>query len=94
MQYEPELAHWCTRRGFQILMSLVDDDLHGLGARQLERIGVVPDQASAGLQAFQDRFCVSTAAEGAVNCDVAGGGPEKAKHFRHHDRAMRAGRHG
>ena len=41
-------------------------------ARQLERIDVESDQASAGLHAFQDRLRMPAAAERAVHRDVAG----------------------
>ena len=61
-------------------------------ARQLERIDVESDQASAGLHAFQDRPRMPTAAERAVDRDVAGPGSKAAEDFLHHDRSMRARR--
>ena len=42
------------------------------GARQLERVDVEADQASAGLHAFEDRPRMAAAAERAVHGDVAG----------------------
>ena len=64
----------------------------GFCPRQLERIDVESDQASAGLHAFQDRSRMTTAAERAVHRDVAGAGSKAAKDFLHHDRPVRAGR--
>ena len=61
-------------------------------ARQLERVDVEPDQASAGLHALEDRSRMAAAAERAVDRDVAGCGPQAAQDFLHHDRPVRARR--
>ena len=53
-----------------------------LGARQLERIDVESDQASARLHALQDRLRVTAAAERAVDRDVAGAGLQAARALR------------
>jgi len=63
----------------------------GFRARQLDRVDVDTDEASAGLQLFQDRLRVPTAAERAVNRDLTGHGSKTAEHFGQHDRAMRGG---
>ena len=60
------------------------------GAWQLERIDVEPDQASAGLHAFEDRLRMTAATERAVDRDVAGRRPQAADHLVDHDRSMRA----
>ena len=62
------------------------------GARQLERIDVESDHASSGPHALQNRLRVPTAAERAVDRDVAGGRSKASEHFFHHDRPMRARR--
>jgi len=63
-----------------------------LRAGQLERIHVEPDEASARLQASQDRLGVSPTTERAVHHDVAGPGSKAAKDFLHHDRPVHARR--
>jgi tRNA (cmo5U34)-methyltransferase len=55
-----------------------------------ERIDVESDQASAGLQLFQDRLRMPAAAERAVNRDLAGHRSKAAEHFIDHDRSMHA----
>ena len=61
-----------------------------LGARQFERIDVEADQASAGLDALEDRLRMTAAAERAVHRDLAGYRAQAAHHFADHDRPMRA----
>jgi hypothetical protein len=62
------------------------------GARPLEGIDVEPDQASAGLHAFENGLRMPAAAERAVDRDVTRVGSQAAEHFFHHDRSMRARR--
>jgi hypothetical protein len=63
-----------------------------LGPRQFERVDVEPDQPSPGAHAFQDRPGMTTAAERAVDRDLARFGPKAQQDLSHHDRQVHTGR--
>jgi hypothetical protein len=63
-----------------------------VGARQLERIHIDPDQPAARKNALEDGARVTAAAQRAVDGHVTGYRTQDLEDFRHHDRQVHAGR--